>query len=113
MKTPESTPIHGKISYYGKSWTIEFKPASPTCTHETLSGYGDFPFEKYPGLPVIDLENNEKVWEFLRLEFEAIDANRNPWEYGIEIARNLQIDIKIYDAVKGMVKHESHQPYRG
>jgi hypothetical protein len=59
----EGTPIVGIIAQGGKSWTVQFKPEPNLSSHTTssLSGYGGFPFSRFPNIPVIDLSDNLDV----------------------------------------------------
>ena len=59
----DGIPVVGMIAQGGKSWTVQFKP-EPNLSSQTtssLSGYGNFPFSRFPHIPVIDLSNNLDV----------------------------------------------------
>jgi hypothetical protein len=45
-------PLFGVIAASGGSWTVTHKPTR--YTHSQTQGYGEFPFDRYPGIPVID-----------------------------------------------------------
>jgi hypothetical protein len=50
-------PVYGTICRSGKEWTVtlQTKVTSTGCTITgSASGYGPFPREKYPDIPVID-----------------------------------------------------------
>lgn len=50
MKQPR--PIYGTIAYFG-GWSVVFAPHG-NVSHSSLSGYGAFPRDRFPGLPVVD-----------------------------------------------------------
>jgi hypothetical protein len=52
----EVIPVYGIISASGGQWTVEYhvtKNTTGLSTH-SITGYGDFPKERYPDIPVID-----------------------------------------------------------
>lgn len=51
----KSKPIYGTIAYFG-GWSVSFAPEG-SVSSSTLSGYGDFPVERFPGLPVVDFRS--------------------------------------------------------
>ena len=57
-------PAYGMIPFFGKAWSVTYEPKG-SCSHKVLSGYGDFPFERFPGLPVIDLRDDDRVDQWL------------------------------------------------
>lgn len=74
----EGTPIVGMIAHGGKSWSVQFKPEPNLSSHTTsnLSGYGGFPFSRFPHIPVIDLSNN------LDIAIKSINKAPKSPEYG-------------------------------
>ena len=76
-------PVYGSIPYFGDAWSIEFevqhRPNGNFITH-SLSGYGSFPFEKYPLIPVIDFRtaHGDKLKRYLALSNEVRPKEVNP-----------------------------------
>lgn len=65
-------PAYGTICRTGREWTVTMQTKrTPTGTtiSGTRSGYGDFPFDEYPGLPVIDFtgESFDRCFEGLKI----------------------------------------------
>lgn len=94
-------PLYGIIPYFGKEWTVIFKEEENS--RETLSGYGDFPFNRFPNIPVINLENNNKVIEYLRIQNELKPREENSYLYKgtmktfLSEVKALRIEILIGD----------------
>ena len=63
MKTKEKA-VYGVIPYFGGEWTVEMRKEGNTTSR--ITGYGEFPFDRYPDIPVIDFRNNDKVMNYLR-----------------------------------------------
>jgi len=70
--TKDSIPLYGIIAYTGNQWSITFKEElyKNSSVTSTLSGYGTFPFDRYPGVPVINFNGAEKVIESLSISRE-------------------------------------------
>ena len=70
--TTTGAPAYGTIARTGKSWSIAFQ-TKHTDTGTTISGsrsgYGEFPFDQYWGLPVIDFtgESFDRCFEGLKI----------------------------------------------
>lgn len=68
-------PVYGTICRSGKEWTVTLKE-KVTSTGSTITGsvcgYGNFPHEKYPGIPVIDFtgESFDRCFEALHIHDE-------------------------------------------
>ena len=77
----EAKAIYGTIPYFGNSWTVVFKPEG-SCTSQTLSGYGDFPFDRFC-IPVIDFRDDDRVFDWLK-----------------ENTQNIRPQERIYHALK-------------
>lgn len=62
-------PLYGIIAYTGNQWSITFKEEfyKKSSTTSTLSGYGSFPYDRYPDIPVIDFNGADKVIESLSI----------------------------------------------
>lgn len=64
-------PLYGTISYFGDSWTVFFKKTFNHKSHaysvHTLSGYGDFPYDRFHGINIIDYRKDERVFDKLRM----------------------------------------------
>lgn len=51
--------LYGIVALTGRSWSVEYaKEIKPigSITSKNLSGYGDFPVDRFPNLPVIRLD---------------------------------------------------------
>ena len=72
VSTEPDATAYGTIARTGKSWSIKLRDKR-TTTGGTISGsidgYGEFPFEKYWGLPVIDFsgESFDRCFEGLKI----------------------------------------------
>lgn len=65
-------PVYGVICRTGSAWTVRMKEEvhdNGTTVNGSSSGYGEFPYEKYPGIPVIDLsgESFDRCFECLHI----------------------------------------------
>ena len=73
-------PLYGVICHEGGQWTVEYyaeinynkKGVRTSTVTGRYSGYGNFPYEKYPQLPVIDLTNTD-----LKTVFKVINIPDN------------------------------------
>jgi len=65
----EYIPLYGTIPFFGNAWNVTFKKirSGTNFSTSTMSGYGDFPFERFPNIPVIDFTNNDSVLDVLKL----------------------------------------------
>lgn len=63
-------PAFGIISYTAGQWTVNFIKESSgqngCFMTGHVTGYGSFPFEKYPNIPVIDYSHDDKVFNVLK-----------------------------------------------
>ena len=79
-RTPDA-PAYGTICRTGKEWGITLqtkKTSTGTTISGNRSGYGQFPFKEYWGLPVIDFtgESFERCFEGLKI-LEKIQVREN------------------------------------
>ena len=100
-------PLYGTISFFGSSWSVthyEERHGDGSSITSCVEGYGEFPFEEYPGLPVIDFKGNDAVIDAL-----AIPDNKRPQEashrsYGGTLTSYLSairgLGIKIHNDLK-------------
>ena len=62
--------MYGKIAYYSGFWSVTYEPTrrdnGTVSESGYLTGYGKFPFDRFPDIPVIDLEGNDVAWDVLR-----------------------------------------------
>lgn len=65
MLYDDSKPVYGVIAYTGGQWTVNYED-SGNCRNHTLTGYGDFPYDRFPDLPVIDFSANDRVMDWLK-----------------------------------------------
>lgn len=49
----------GIIPFFGGEWTVIYNNGS-------LRGYGDFPFDRFPGVPVVNFQGNDAVMNVVR-----------------------------------------------
>ena len=68
MQENNSIPLYGTIPFFGGEWTVTFKKTRDGKAWHTgnLSGYGDFPFDRFPNIPVIDYTGNDSVIDVLK-----------------------------------------------
>lgn len=55
--TVEHLPLYGIIAMTGKEWTVVFnyvRKSQISTETKSLTGCGDFPFERFPNIPVVD-----------------------------------------------------------
>jgi hypothetical protein len=79
----EKKPLYAVIAYTGKQWTVHFESEYDKNTHSgavncTLTGYGDFPTDRFPNIPVIDYTNNDGVFQALKIRDEDHPAEVDP-----------------------------------
>lgn len=99
----QDVPLYGTIPYMGGEWSVTFKAKVSTTSHATgsLSGYGAFPFERFPGLPVINYYKNDAVFASLKLKDSDRPNEQNP-AYGgtlagfLEKVKDLGIEVINY-----------------
>lgn len=64
-------PLYGVIALSGKSWTVIFQKQTSGAGYGTttgrLNGYGAFPYNRFPGIPVIDYTGSDAVSLSLRI----------------------------------------------
>ena len=51
-------PLYGVICRTGGQWSVKYseqKTNTGIIENQTTTGYGEFPTEEYPGIPIIDL----------------------------------------------------------
>ena len=110
----QEKPVFGIISYFGGTWSVENQKRESEGSHITssTSGHGDFPYEKYPGIPVIDYKGNDAVFEKLRANIGCIDTQNNSDLYKLmpladyikwHILRNIRVifrDLTVYNEIR-------------
>lgn len=79
-------PLYGTICRSGKEWTITLKEkttSTGTTITGSISGYGEFPFEKYHDIPVIDFtgESLDRCFEALRIHDTVQKSKLRSGEY--------------------------------
>lgn len=80
VRKEDKKALYGVISYTGGQYTVIFEKQTSAdgCTSiSNLSGYGDFPFESYPNIPVINYAKNDKVFEVLKKNLYVIESSSN------------------------------------
>lgn len=76
-------PLYGTICRTGKEWTVQLQDKT-TPTGSTISGnitgYGAFPRDKYPDIPVVDFtgESFDRCFDGLKKIMELVDRELQP-----------------------------------
>lgn len=78
-------PVYGSISAIGGSWCVHYdcsRKKNSTCAHST-EGYGEFPRERFPDIPVIDFRSCKlgMISKYLDLPIEIHPEEVNPLVY--------------------------------
>lgn len=95
-------PLYGSIPRTGKEYTVTIKERKTTtgCTITgSISGYGPFPFERFPGIPVIDFtgESFDRCFESLKLHDQYHPA-QNPDDLVPFIDEHIKRGFKVIPA---------------
>ena len=96
----KNIPLYGTIPYYGGysvTYRKEKSPHGGECSH-CLHGYGDFPFDKFPDIPVINFRNNDAVFHkpdyyVEEATISPIPTNTIPLKKYLEILSDCGIEI--------------------
>ncbi len=57
MKT--ETPCYGMVCHSGGTWTVvNSVPHASIYSDSAIQGYGDFPHDKYPGIPLLRFDRS-------------------------------------------------------
>ena len=83
----DGQPHHGVISYLGGQWSVVYDCSKSSYVNQTLTGYGDFPFDRY-NIPVIDFTCDDRVFAWLNLN----NHNKTPKDQ-LQDARILNLNI--------------------
>jgi hypothetical protein len=99
----KNIPLYGSIPFLGGEYTITYREEKQKGSKTTgrLSGYGKFPFEKYPDIPVIDFRtaNEKSIWEAINLPDTLRPQEENSSSYHgtletyLKAIRALGIDV--------------------
>lgn len=66
--------VYGVVKPWGDEYVVVFAIHDDTTRHE-IHGYGEFPHERYPDIPVISFEGNlNGSLEFIRAEIYCIET---------------------------------------
>lgn len=98
MTQNQHIPLYGTIPFYGGQYSVTFtavKNGDGCYTTSVLSGYGEFPFSEYPGMPVIDYRDNEAVWEALKIRDNNRPAESNPHVYRGTLKEFLTLHVNL------------------
>jgi hypothetical protein len=115
-KMEHNIPLYGVIPHLGGEWTIEYmaeetinkKGVRTSTVTGRYSGYGTFPFDKYPNLPVIDFTSVD-----VKTTFKAInlpDTIKSKEENPIFYTGTLKSYLM---AVKGLGVRIINDPFEG
>ena len=87
MTQKEDIPLYGIISASGGQWTVDYqvhprKDGSGIVSHG-VTGYGDFPRDRFPDLPVIDYRRatSNQILKALALPSSVRAREENPIAY--------------------------------
>jgi hypothetical protein len=81
------TPLYGIISASGKQWTVEYQvellPDGSGLVSHGVTGYGEFPRDKYPNIPVIDYRKatSDQIGRSLGSKYSIRPREENPVIY--------------------------------
>ena len=77
-------PVYGCISYFGGEWMVSFEAtvSDGSYTTSSLSGYGEFPFDRFPSIPVIDYRNNDNVIKAISIPLSELPIEVYPGSKG-------------------------------
>lgn len=84
VKYTAGEALYGIISAMGDTWTVVFRKVHEsenaferwkTCEH---SGCGEFPFDRYPGIPVVDFTDSDGVYPVFRRDIMVDEAG---WDH--------------------------------
>ena len=93
----DTVPLYGIISASGGQWTVTYRCIlrkdkktgeflTDGCfTTKDITGYGDFPKERYPDIPVIDYRaaTSEQIMKSLNLGYNDRPREEAPYYNGI------------------------------
>lgn len=65
-------PAYAVIAWTGDQWTVVFEKTR--CT-KSITGYGEFPADKYPLIPVIDFTNNKAAFDAIKFDKCVLDVS--------------------------------------
>ena len=88
-----SVPCYGIVNYFGDGWTVYYrhKKTEDGYTTGSLSGYGDFPFDEFPNIPVIDYSGSSGIL-FIKGNIVCEDVWGTKFDLGIRIWDYLPLD---------------------
>ena len=91
----EQKPLYGTIPYFGGEYSIIFAKEinEHSTATSTLSGYGDFPFAKYPGLPVINYQDNDNVFECMKYPVEDLPGHGGDLQTFLNFIKSKGVEI--------------------
>jgi len=102
MIKDDRIPLYAVVSYTGNSWTVHFqliKNKNSVTSNITHSGYGQFPEDRFPGIPVIDYTNNDAVINTLSIPVddypgEVFYHSRGTVQSYIDQIKNMGVPVR-------------------
>jgi len=73
----KTVPVYATINYFGNGWSVHYKSYGST-RNITHSGYGPFPHDRFPGIPVIDFTGNDGVIQAIAIKLDDMPREVNP-----------------------------------
>lgn len=76
--TRNNKPMYGIINYFGSGWTVIYRKTylgNGCWSTNSLNGYGEFPFDEFPDIPVIDYRDNNAVLDALKANLNIIECS--------------------------------------
>lgn len=78
INNKKNIPLYGYISYLGNYYSIDYKrEGDKDNCHSLTGGMGEFPFNQYPNLPVINFFNNHKVFNAMNFTNKVLPNEYN------------------------------------
>ena len=81
MDENKTKPVYAVISYYGNQWTVHYQcyelSDRSTVSNITTTGYGKFPYDRFPGIPVIDFTDNDNVIKSISIPLDDMPKEVN------------------------------------
>jgi hypothetical protein len=82
----KTIPLYATVSYSGNTWTVHYKAYGST-SNIIHTGYGVFPKDRFPNIPVIDYTNNDNVMAAIAIPISELPR---------EVYRNTNGSIESY-----------------
>lgn len=90
-------PLYGTIAYFGRSWSVTFNTRETygrngcNISASSLSGYGEFPFDEFPNIPVIDFRTCEDWTIIGRVSVVEAFGRQSDWRKDVPLVEALEL----------------------